>query len=573
MIAVFGVRLVKDYIIGVSYYSYQSVLIDSIIAFLIAINVEAFLKSINNRLGKIIKPEVFLLAGLVEEINKNIGADIEFETALGKVVKILKEHFYNSQVFLFIGGTDDADNGRFRIVPDQVSGRSDLLMDISKDLGRISIEEIVLLQKQDVHLTDFEKSLKARGVSIAAKITSNISIIFTEKETKQAYTQSEIDTIIEIIGELRQVFSILEINDQVRNFNATLQQKIDKATQELQVKNQQLEDTLRKERDMMDILGHELRTPLTIGKNAMKYLKRDFKEDGEVKPEIMHKYLEMADENLSREASLLETLLSTTKIDNKAVDLHFEKVDLIDAVNDSLDAHIEKADEKGLKIRFDPPAEAFIYADRNRTQEIVDNLIDNAIKYTKNGGVTIEVNPETAESNQTTLKVIDTGIGIPKKDLDKLGQKFYRINTYLDSSKESDYKVVRPGGTGLGLYVTFNLIEMMNGTVGVESQVGKGSVFTVTLPTYSGQTETDNGKSRGKTVYEQFEAMKKEREKRQSIENKSNAPDTTDTTGTSSKLNNQSNSQDKSLGSIPDSDAGTKSDTSIEEDSGLVKLD
>lgn len=506
MTAVFGVRLVKDYVIGVSYYSYQSVLIDTIIAFIIAISTEPFLAYINRSLSLIIKPEVYQLEGIVEEINHELKGDTEFEVFLEKVLDVLKNHFYNSQVFLVIKKVDDLTTDgtyEYRVLPEKEDIYS--IKDMAKLIS--TVDDTVVVQKDLRELSELERKFHDNGVLIVSKITDSIRIVFTEKETRQAYTHAEIDTIGEIIEELKQIFTILEINEQIKNFNQTLQAKINKATSELQVKNKQLEDTLRKERDMMDILGHELRTPLTIGKNAMRMLKQTYEEQGKIDKETMEKYLEMADENLSREAKLLETLLSTTKIDNKAVSLHFEKVDLIDAVNDSLDALKEKADLKNLKVVFEPPKEAFVYADRNRTQEVVDNLVDNAIKYTQQGSVTIEIIPGHV---QTSLKITDTGVGMSKTDIAKLGQKFYRINTYLDSSKESDYKVVRPGGTGLGLYVTFNLVELMNGTINVDSEVGKGSVFAVNLPTYKGQKETDNGASDKKTVYERFEEKKKQ---------------------------------------------------------------
>ena len=80
--------------------------------------------------------------------------------------------------------------------------------------------------------------------------------------------------------------------------------------------------------------------------------------------------------------------------------------------------------------------------------------------------------------------MIDTGIGISQRDLDRLGEKFYRVNNYTDD-KGTD--IVRPGGTGLGLYVTFNLVKNMGGSVKVTSELGKGSEFIFSLPRYTGQ--------------------------------------------------------------------------------------
>lgn len=87
------------------------------------------------------------------------------------------------------------------------------------------------------------------------------------------------------------------------------------------------------------------------------------------------------------------------------------------------------------------------------------------------------------------VSVVDTGKGIAKEEIPKLGQKFHRIDNYLESNESLD--IVRPGGTGLGLYVTFKLVELMGGKIWVESELGVGSKFIFTLPIYKGQT---NGK-------------------------------------------------------------------------------
>lgn len=83
------------------------------------------------------------------------------------------------------------------------------------------------------------------------------------------------------------------------------------------------------------------------------------------------------------------------------------------------------------------------------------------------------------------FSVIDTGEGIPKEDIPNLGKKFFRSRMYLDSSSDNNMKVVRPGGTGIGLYVVFNLVKMMSGRVEIQSEVNKGSTFSVYLPKLS----------------------------------------------------------------------------------------
>ncbi|NLZ24712.1 hypothetical protein GX888_03155, partial [Candidatus Dojkabacteria bacterium] len=120
----------------------------------------------------------------------------------------------------------------------------------------------------------------------------------------------------------------------------------------------------------------------------------------------------------------------------------------------------------------------YVYADRVRVAEILNNLISNAVKYTKQG--TIIVSAEASNSN-IRISVKDTGVGISKEDLDRIGEKFFRVGHYLESD------IVRPGGTGLGLYITFKLARLMGGDIKVKSQVNKGTTFTLTLPKYIGQ--------------------------------------------------------------------------------------
>ena len=191
-----------------------------------------------------------------------------------------------------------------------------------------------------------------------------------------------------------------------------------------------------------------------------------------------------ADENIKREIVLLETMLSATKIDNAKLELKLEKVDMLDVIHDTLLAEESKAKEKGLQIKTELPSECFIFVDRVRIQEVVDNLINNAVKYTNEGSVKIilEENHDFA-----LLSIIDTGIGISAQDLKNLGKKFYRANNYLEKSEKADFHVVRPGGTGLGLYVTFELVTAMGGKIVVASSLGKGTRFTVYLPKYKTQ--------------------------------------------------------------------------------------
>lgn len=116
----------------------------------------------------------------------------------------------------------------------------------------------------------------------------------------------------------------------------------------------------------------------------------------------------------------------------------------------------------------------------------MDNFLSNALKYTQEG--TVEITP-SIENDMGCVAVKDSGIGISKEDLQHLGKKFFRAKQYIKESTNPTQKVVRPGGTGLGLYVVFELIKLMRGTKKIESEVGKGSTFTFCIPIYDGQPD------------------------------------------------------------------------------------
>jgi signal transduction histidine kinase len=341
--------------------------------------------------------------------------------------------------------------------------------------------------KESARLDQTIKTLNSYNIGMVFNIAPRINykglLLIGCKPNKEVYTLEEIDFIKSIISNISVSIGRAFLYTDVQNFNKVLETKIREATQEITKQRDAIEESLNKEHDMMDILGHELRTPLGIARNAVMVM-HGLVEEHKLDETSAHKYIDMAVENLQREVRLVETILSGTKIDNNRISLKFEKVDAIDVINDSFEAFKKKADQKGLNLFATLPQTAEIYADRTRIQEIVDNLIDNAIKYTDKGQ--IEVKIENSEE-YTSILVIDSGEGIPAEDIPKLGQKFYRINNYLGKRKEGDMQVVRPGGTGLGLYVIYNLARLMNGEIKVLSELGKGTSFIVKIPSYTNQ--------------------------------------------------------------------------------------
>jgi signal transduction histidine kinase len=228
---------------------------------------------------------------------------------------------------------------------------------------------------------------------------------------------------------------------------------------------------------MFDIIGHELRTPLSIARNAI-FLTNKYLNLKDFEPEKARIYSATALKHTQKEVDLLNTLLTATKIDNNKLELLPSKVNVVEVINNSLLEFKGRAKEKDLEVIKDIPAESILWVDKARLQEIIDNLIDNAIKYTDKGFVEITLKDL---KTKVIFSVSDSGKGIPKRYIKSLGKKFYRVDNYVNKV-ESHVDIVRPGGTGLGLYITFCLIKVMGGTIEITSEEGKGSCFKVELP-------------------------------------------------------------------------------------------
>lgn len=269
--------------------------------------------------------------------------------------------------------------------------------------------------------------------------------------------------------------------------NARLFTEVERVKNNLEIALSELQIARERERDMIDIMGHELRTPMSIVRNALGMMELHLKKEGSIPLDKQQKYVDAAIESAKREINLIETLLSATKADSKGFQLTLEKVDLLDVINDSLEALKSQATKRGLEIKYQKPdKDLFVYCDRTRIQEVADNFIGNAIKYTPKGFVEISVE---VKDSFGWVHVKDSGVGIDEQDLKKLGRKFFRAKQYIGGPGDPA-SIVRPGGTGLGLYVSFNLVRIMEGILDVQSKVGEGSVFSFAMPLFTDQKTT-----------------------------------------------------------------------------------
>jgi signal transduction histidine kinase len=298
------------------------------------------------------------------------------------------------------------------------------------------------------------------------------------------FTVEEFNLLETVIANTSVAMGRALLYKQVEDFNNSLKEKVDEQTRQLQIKVNELQAARKKEADMIDIMGHELRTPATIVKLNADLLHNFVDKIPEDKESFM-KYITRIKDAVENEINLINTLLSSAKLEGDKIEIKPEEVNTYKEIDMALHGEEKKANEKGIQlinnVKEDIPN---VYADHARTVEVLNNLIGNAVKYTEKGSVNIYAD---SIGDSVKISIMDTGRGISKEEIANLGTKFFRTKTYIESEDSDEFNIVRPGGTGLGLYVSFNLIKKMGGQVGVSSELGKGSIFSFTLPKYTNQ--------------------------------------------------------------------------------------
>jgi two-component system phosphate regulon sensor histidine kinase PhoR len=195
--------------------------------------------------------------------------------------------------------------------------------------------------------------------------------------------------------------------------------------------------------------------------------------EGALKEEIAFQFVQVIKRHTDRLAKIVEDLLMLSKIESKEFHLKVEVIPVSELIHDVSDFVKEAAERKKISIsQTEIPPSLVVEADRNDLEQVFINLLDNAIKYTQEGG---RVTISAIEKDQREIKfsIKDNGIGIPKEDIPRIFERFYRV----DKGRSQEL-----GGTGLGLSIVKHLVQAHGGRVWVESQPGKGSAFFFTVP-------------------------------------------------------------------------------------------
>lgn len=215
-------------------------------------------------------------------------------------------------------------------------------------------------------------------------------------------------------------------------------------------------------------VSHELRTPIT----SVKSYSETLLEDPDMPPAMQQKFLNVIVNESDRMTNLVQDLLTLSRFDAGSIEFSFTRFRFEKSLQDVYSAMVMEAQKHGhtftLDIQTDLPE---IVGDRGRIEQVLINMVSNAIKYTKDGGVITMTAGQTG--NHVWCTVRDNGVGIPAQDVDRVFERFYRVDKAR--SRES-------GGTGLGLSIANEIVMRHGGKLSLESDLGKGTAITMTLP-------------------------------------------------------------------------------------------
>ena len=301
-----------------------------------------------------------------------------------------------------------------------------------------------------------------------------IGFFSLNSKTQGSYALEQAELLSAFATDAALAIENAQLFTEVQRHADELEQRVAERTRELAEAYEQLKELDRLKSKFVTDVSHELRTPAANIKLYLHLLQRG-------KPEKRSHYLAITNDQVNRLTSLIEDILDLSRLDMAEIKVEFAAVDLNAVVEQVVAAHRPRAEAASLELTFEPKvALPPVLGEHNQLSRVVANLVGNAVNYTPAGQVRVSTHLDK-ERQRACLEVQDTGRGIEEEDLAHIFERFYRGREVGSSAIP---------GTGLGLAVVKEIVELHGGTIKVESQVGQGSTFTVWLPLEEGEEQS-----------------------------------------------------------------------------------
>ncbi len=413
-----------------------------------------------------------------KKFTAKISKELRLNTILTETLRVTSMLFHNSGNLIYEDFTHD---GKFFTIStfDQDPDLARLFSLCQEKWKRrgfvipIIFEEVEL--KKDPHNRELLRFMKKHHYAIVYPITlysgAQGILIIGDKDNQNPYFVQDIQMLDQIIATAATSIERAVVYQNSQNFNDTLQRRVDIATAKLTRVNKKLIIADKMKDEFVSVASHELRTPMTSIKNYL-WLVKKYNNAKEFRKN--ESYINIALNNADRLIEMVNSMLTISRIEGNRFSIHKTKTDLNQLVERIFIDYQSLTQEK--KIGFEKKTQKkpiYIDADSERIMQVLQNILGNAIKFTTTGQVKIAC---FIRDNKAHITIADSGPGIAKEDLPKLFKKFCRL--------ENSYVKIKETGTGLGLYISSQIVALHQGKITVTSKLGHGSTFEVTLPLY-----------------------------------------------------------------------------------------
>ncbi|MEE9376691.1 MAG: PAS domain-containing sensor histidine kinase [Candidatus Lokiarchaeia archaeon] len=324
-----------------------------------------------------------------------------------------------------------------------------------------SIDEVIGKRALNyIHLDDAKKVLNIFSEAFNKEGHGTIEVRIKHKMGHFVYVEINVSLFHNKKGEPRALLITRDITERKKVENNKLEEY------------KKLEESSQIKSESIMIASHELKTPLSSVYFASQILLKNFKE--QLGEEVLN-FLEIIYRGSQKLKQLIENMLDASSLESNELNLNLDEENLVEIINDCISDLKHWADKRNLNIKTDLIEQFILEVDRIRIEQVICNLLSNAIKYTPpNGNIQISLNDR---EKYIEISIKDTGIGLTKKEKEKLFQKFGKIERFR---KQLD---IDTEGTGLGLYISKEIVELHKGKIIVKSQGrNKGSTFIIRLP-------------------------------------------------------------------------------------------
>ncbi len=409
-------------------------------------------------------PQSFL-----DELNTVLVGNIEIGILLRHTSQVIEDNLKAQYCFISIGETD-AGPARSIGNTNQKFSQTDLQLSM-KQLDRYG-QKVVIVDDLEAGQEQLKTLLLKNDVGVAVRLVANFYskeqtiayLMLGQKKSGNVYNKQDVRIIDIIADELLIAIQNALRFEEIQEFNATLQKKVNDATSKLQKSNEKLKAMDETKDEFISMASHQLRTPLTSVKG---YLSMVLEGDAGKISDSQQQLLNQAFISSQRMVYLIADLLNVSRLKTGKFVINKTPTDLVDMVEGELAQLTEVAKGRKLTLTFNKPDNfPILDLDETKTRQVVMNFVDNAIYYTPAGG-TIKIELRTDRSS-VYFMVKDDGMGVPKTEQSHLFTKFYRAK---------NAQKARPDGTGLGLFMAKKVITDQGGSILFESLEGKGSTF------------------------------------------------------------------------------------------------